>query len=181
MEEILQAAEDGSDVPAKILVVMGVSGVGKTVVARAVATRLGWAFQEGDALHPRINIRKMSAGEPLTDADRWPWLEAVSAWIDRQLDRRASGVITCSALKRAYRDMIMTGRPDVRIVYLKTSEPVIAARLADRSGHFMPPGLLHSQLETLEEPTTDERPIVADASLRVEVIVDMILAHVCLP
>ena len=167
----------GRDAAAKILVVMGVSGVGKTVIARAVADRLGWTFQEGDAMHPQANIRKMSAGEPLTDADRQPWLETVAAWIDRQLAANACGVMTCSALKRAYRERIVGGRSGVRLVYLEASEPVIAARLAARSGHFMPPGLLASQLETLEEPTAEEYPIIIDASLPVNAIVDDVLAH----
>ncbi len=167
----------GRDAAAKILVVMGVSGVGKTVIARAVADRLGWTFQEGDAMHPQANIRKMSAGEPLTDADRQPWLETVAAWIDWQLAANACGVMTCSALKRAYRERIVGGRSGVRLVYLEASEPVIAARLAARSGHFMPPGLLASQLETLEEPTAEEYPIIIDASLPVNAIVDDVLAH----
>jgi carbohydrate kinase (thermoresistant glucokinase family) len=177
MSDIFQAADDAPDAPAKILVVMGVSGVGKTVVGRAVAERLGWAFQEGDTLHPDSNIEKMSAGRPLTDADRWPWLDAVAAWIDRQLTAKACGVMTCSALKRAYRERIVCGRPAVRIVHLKASEPVIADRLTARVGHFMPPGLLRSQLETLEEPTADEHPIVVDASLPVDAIVDVVLGH----
>lgn len=175
MREILQAANDAPDAPAKIFVVMGVSGVGKTALAQAVAARLGWAFQEGDELHPKANITKMSAGEPLTDADRWPWLEAVAAWIDGRLAAREGGVITCSALKRRYRDMLAGGRPGVRIVYPKANEGVIADRLAARVGHFMPPGLLRSQLETLEEPMADEHPIVVDAALPVEAIVDTVL------
>lgn len=177
MTGFLHAPGIGGDASTKILVVMGVSGVGKTVVAKAVADRLGWAFQEGDALHPEANIRKMSAGEPLTDADRQPWLEAVAAWIDRQLAANACGVLTCSALKRAYRERLAGGRSGVRLVYLQASEPVIAARLAARSGHFMPPQLLKSQLETLEEPTADEHPIIIDASLPVSASVDAVLAH----
>jgi carbohydrate kinase (thermoresistant glucokinase family) len=177
MSDILQAAVDAPDAPAKVLVVMGVSGVGKTAVGRAVAERLGWAFQEGDALHPQANIAKMSAGRPLTDADRWPWLDAVAVWIDRQLTAKACGVITCSALRRAYRERIVGERPAVRIVHLKASEPVIAERLTARVGHFMPPGLLRSQLETLEEPTADEHPIVVDASQPFDAIVDVILGH----
>lgn len=177
MSDILQAVEDSPDAPAKVLVVMGVSGVGKTAVGRAVAERLGWAFQEGDALHPASNIANMSAGRPLTDADRWPWLDAVAVWIDRQLTAKACGVITCSALRRAYRERIVGERPAVRIVHLKASEPVIAERLIARVGHFMPPGLLRSQLETLEEPTADEHPIVVDASQPFDAIVDVILGH----
>jgi len=177
MTGFLRATGAGHDAPARILVVMGVSGVGKTAVARAVAARLGWAFQEGDALHSEANIRKMSAGEPLTDADRQPWLKAVAAWIDRHIVGDECGVITCSSLKRADRDLIGCGGSGVGLVYLKASEPVIAARLAARSGHFMPAGLLKSQLETLEEPTADEHPIVVDASLPVNAIVDVLPAH----
>ena len=177
MTGLPEDADAGGDAPAKILVVMGVSGVGKTTVARAVAARLGWDFQEGDALHPEANIRKMSAGSPLNDADRQPWLEAVGAWIDRLRAAEARGVITCSALKRAYRDTIVASRPDVRLVYLRASEAVIAARLAVRSGHFMPPGLVPSQLAALEEPSADENPIVVNASLPLEAIVDLVLAH----
>lgn len=177
MKDNVQAACGRRDASAKTLVVMGVSGVGKTAVAQAIAARLGWAFQEGDSLHPETNIRKMSAGQPLTDADRGPWLDAVAAWIDRQRATHVCGVITCSALKRVYRDSLVAGRPDVRIVYLKAREPVIAGRLAARTGHFMPPSLLRSQLETLEEPTPDEDPIVIDASLPVGGIVDAVLGH----
>ncbi len=175
MTRFLQSAGPGRVAPAQILVVMGVSGVGKTVVAEAVAARCGWVFQEGDALHPEANILKMSAGVPLSDADREPWLEAVAAWIDRQRAAQTSGVITCSALKRAYRERLTRGRPSTRLVYLMANEPLIAARLAKRTGHFMPVGLLRSQLEALEEPTAAENPIIIDAALPLEQIVDHVL------
>lgn len=141
---------------------MGVSGSGKTTVAVPLAARLGWPFQEGDALHPAANIAKMAAGVPLDDADRAPWLAAIDAWIDARAQAGEAGVVTCSALKRAYRDQLRRGRPQVVIVYLQGSPAVIAARLALRHGHFMPPTLLASQLATLEPPTPDEGAIVVD-------------------
>jgi ribose 5-phosphate isomerase A len=145
-----------------VLLVMGVSGAGKTTIAQALAARLGWAFEEGDSLHPAANIAKMRAGTELTDTDRQPWLAHVAAWIDRQLAAGQPGIITCSALKRAYRSIVMGGRPHVRLVYLRGSPALIADRLAQRHGHFMPPSLLPSQLETLEEPGPDEHPITVD-------------------
>jgi len=145
-----------------VLVVMGVSGAGKTTVARAVAARTGWAFEEGDDLHPAANIAKMHARISLTDADRLPWLSAVAAWIDGRRAAGLAGVITCSALKRAYRRIVVGERPEVRLVYLRGGAELIAERLAQRHGHFMPASLLDSQMETLEEPGPDENPIVVD-------------------
>lgn len=142
-----------------VLIVMGVSGVGKTTIARALEAQLQWPFQEGDELHPPANVQKMHAGIPLTDADRRPWLEAIFAWIEARRAAGEPGLITCSALKRRYRDFLVRGHADVRLLYLKADRQVIAARLAHRHGHFMPPTLLDSQLETLEEPAEDERPI----------------------
>jgi len=145
-----------------ILVVMGVSGSGKSTVGAPLAARLGWDFQEGDDLHPAANIEKMAHGQPLTDADRAPWLAAVRAWIDRELAAGRSGVIACSALKRAYRDQLRDGRPEVRFVYLKGDEALIRGRVEHRQGHFMHADLLDSQFQTLEPPTPDEHPIVVD-------------------
>jgi ribose 5-phosphate isomerase A len=145
-----------------ILVVMGVSGVGKSTVARHLAAHLGWPFMEGDTLHPDANIAKMQAGLALTDADRQPWLEAVAAWIDAQRAAKQPGIVTCSALKRSYRRIIVGDRPNVRLIYLRGSRELIAQRLAARSGHFMPPGLLQSQFDTLEEPGPDEGPLTVD-------------------
>ncbi len=146
--------------PPPVLVVMGVSGSGKTTIAKALAARLGWPFKEGDDFHPPANIAKMEAGTPLGDADRAPWLAAIAAWIDGQATAGQPGVVTCSALKRAYRDRLGDGRPQVRIVYLRGSEALIAGRLARRTGHFMPPGLLASQFATLEPPEADEGALV---------------------
>ena len=147
-----------------IVVVMGVSGSGKTTVAKLLAETLGWQFQEGDTLHPPENVEKMSAGIPLTDADRLPWLRKIAETIDDWRSRGESGVITCSALKRSYRNIITGDRPDVRLVYLKGSPDLIRQRMAQRHGHFMPPALLDSQFSTLEEPSPDENPIVVDIS-----------------
>jgi gluconokinase/shikimate kinase len=145
-----------------VLVFMGVAGSGKTTVAAILAGRLGWPFEEGDALHPQANIEKMAAGHPLTDEDRWPWLAKVADWIDERLDAGESGLITCSALKRSYRDLINRRGSGVELVYLAGSKETIAARLAARHGHFMPPSLLESQFADLEEPGPDEPAIRID-------------------
>ncbi|MGZ5907577.1 MAG: gluconokinase [Reyranella sp.] len=145
-----------------VAVVMGVSGSGKTTVAKLLAERLGWRFQEGDQLHPPQNVEKMSAGIPLSDADRLPWLRRIAETIDGWRERGQSGVVTCSALKRSYRDIIVGDRPDVRLVYLKGSHDLIRQRMAARHGHFMPSTLLDSQFATLEEPSPDENAIVVD-------------------
>jgi len=154
---------------------MGVSGSGKTTIARQFADRLGWTFEEGDVLHPPANVAKMHSGIPLDDADREPWLEAVTAWIDRQRARNKPGVITCSALKRRYRDMLTSGRPDVRLVYLRGSYDLIASRLTQRRGHFMPASLLQSQFDALEEPSARENPVIVDIDQAPDRIVDAII------
>jgi carbohydrate kinase (thermoresistant glucokinase family) len=164
-----------------ILVVMGVSGSGKTTIAKAVADRLGWPFEEGDELHPASDIAKMHSGHPLDDRDRWPWLEKVAAWIDGWRQAGTSGVITCSALKRSYRDFLARERPEVRLLYLHGDRALIAARLAARQGHFMPASLLDSQLATLEEPGPDERPIRVDVARPTEDIVAEILRALDMP
>ena len=153
-----------------IVVIMGVSGSGKTTVASLLAAMLGWQFQEGDKLHPPENVEKMSAGIPLTDADRLPWLRKIAQAIDDWRSHGQSGVLTCSALKRSYRDIIIGDRPGVRLVYLKGSPDLIRQRLAARHGHFMPPTLLDSQFTILEEPSPDENPIVVDIGGRPEEI-----------
>jgi gluconokinase len=145
-----------------IVVVMGVSGSGKSTVASLLAERLGCAFQDGDDLHPRENVEKMSRGTPLTDADRLPWLQAIARHIDGWRERGEAGVVTCSALKRLYRDIVVGERRDVALIYLKGSQALIHGRLAARTSHFMPLGLLDSQFATLQEPAEDERPIVVD-------------------
>ena len=145
-----------------IVVVMGVSGSGKSTVAALLAGALGCHFQEGDDLHPRENVEKMRSGTPLTDADRMPWLRKIAEEIDAWRARGECGVLTCSALKRSYRDLIIGDRHDVVLVYLKGSPDLIHRRMAARHEHFMPVALLDSQLATLEEPTPDEHPIIVD-------------------
>jgi gluconokinase len=143
-----------------VVVVMGVSGCGKSTIASMLAHRLNWIYEDGDWFHPQSNVRKMHAGEPLTDEDRWPWLHGIAAWIDATRRVGNHGTVACSALKRAYRDILVGERTDVRIVYLKGERDLIARRLAARDGHFMPPSLLDSQFAALEEPQPDEHPIV---------------------
>ena len=142
-----------------ILVLMGVSGSGKSTVAQELHRVLDWPFQEGDDLHPPANVEKMRSGRPLNDQDRLPWLEAVAHWIDRQLAAHQPGIITCSNLKRAYREITIGSRRGVRLVYLKGDEPVIQGRMLNRVHRYMPPSLLGSQFDTLEEPAEDEHPI----------------------
>lgn len=141
---------------------MGVSGSGKSTVAQRLAAAERWPVLEGDAFHPPANVAKMSSGTPLTDEDRWPWLHAIAAAIDADRARGESAVVACSALRRAYRDILIGGRPDVRLVYLKGSQALISERVQARKGHFMPPALLDSQFQTLEEPGPDENPITVE-------------------
>ena len=157
------------------LVVMGVSGSGKSTIGEKLAQRLGRSYEDGDKFHPLSNVAKMSAGQPLTDEDRWPWLQAIANEIDRVCEARGHTVIACSALKRAYRDLLVHGRPDVRIIYLQGTQDLIADRLALRKGHFMPPGLLASQFKTLEPPDASENPVTVSIDAPVETIVDDIV------
>jgi gluconokinase len=166
--------DDGNKTPCA-LIVMGVSGSGKSTIGEKLAERLRWTFEDGDRFHPAGNVAKMSAGHPLTDEDRWPWLRAITAEIDRVCLAGEHAVIACSALKRAYRDILVHGRGDVRIVFLSGTQPLIASRLAARRGHFMPAGLLDSQFRTLEPPQADERPLTASIDTSVDAIVDDIV------
>ena len=143
-----------------VVVLAGVSGSGKTTTGILLAKRLGGAFEDGDALHPVSNIVKMHAGIPLTDDDRRPWLQQVGAWIDQRIAAGASGVIACSALKRSYRDCLRQGRPAVQVVVLTVDRDDLAARLAQRHGHFFPAALLNSQLGELELPDSAEPCLV---------------------
>jgi carbohydrate kinase (thermoresistant glucokinase family) len=156
-------------------VIMGVSGAGKSTIGEQLAKRLGWRFDEGDALHPPKNVAKMKRGQPLTDADRAPWLAAVAQVIDGWRRHGERGVITCSALKRAYRRQIIGDHDDVRLVYLEGSRELIAARVGARQSHFMPPSLLDSQFATLEPPGPDENPITVGINRPVESVVESII------
>ncbi|HEV2251695.1 MAG TPA: gluconokinase [Streptosporangiaceae bacterium] len=139
-----------------ILIVAGVSGSGKTTVGALLAGRLGWRFADADAFHPAANVAKMAAGIPLTDADRWPWLHAIGAWMDERIASGESAVVTCSALRRAYRDALLGGRPQARMIFLSVDREEAARRLATRHGHFFGPGLVGSQFDALEPPQPDE-------------------------
>ena len=158
------------------VVVMGVSGAGKSTVGKLIAAQLNCPFRDADSFHPAENIAKMSSGQPLNDEDRWPWLRAIAAWI---AEHRAAGtacVVTCSALKRVYRDILTDHqRSDVRLAYLKGDFDLIAARLGARKGHFMPPALLKSQFDALEEPRADEHAItVSIAAVPEEIARDVV-------
>lgn len=157
------------------LIVMGVSGSGKSTIGDRLAQRLGWRYEDGDRFHPASNVAKMSAGQPLTDEDRWPWLQAIAGEIDRVCTAGDHVVIACSALKRVYRDVLVHGRGDVRIIFLDGTQELIAGRLAQRKGHFMPPGLLTSQFKTLEPPGPAEKPVSVSIDTSVEAIVDDIV------
>ena len=147
-----------------ILIVAGVSGSGKTTVGAMLAGRLGWRFADADDFHPAANVEKMRAGIPLTDEDRRPWLQALVAWMDERIAQGKSAVIACSALKRAYRDVLLGDRPDVQMVFLEVGREELARRLAARQGHFFPEKLLGTQLDALDPPQPDEHVIcVADA------------------
>jgi carbohydrate kinase (thermoresistant glucokinase family) len=155
---------------------MGVSGSGKSTIGERLAQRLQWPFEDGDRFHPASNVDKMKRGIPLTDEDRWPWLDAIAVWIDKTRRAGGRGVIACSALKRRYRDILIGDRADVRLVYLKGGENLIGRRMVHRHGHFMPESLLHSQFETLEEPGPDENPITVSVAPEPDEIVSQILA-----
>lgn len=154
---------------------MGVSGSGKTTVASNLAGRLGWRFEEGDALHPQANIEKMKAGHPLTDEDRAPWLDAIATWIDARLDASEDAVITSSALKRRYREVLNRTGGKVVFVFLSGSKATIAQRLAGRHDHFMPPALLDSQFHDLEPPGSGEPALTFDVEAAPGVIVQGII------
>jgi len=158
-----------------ILVIMGVSGAGKSTIGEELAARLGWPFEEGDSLHPEVNVAKMHAGIPLTDEDRRPWLERVAAWIDAQRAAKQPGIITCSALKRSYRRIIIGDRPEVRLVYLRGGRDLIAEHLTGRHGHFMPASLLQSQIDTLEGPDPGEDPLTVDVGPSASKVADEII------
>ena len=155
---------------------MGVSGSGKSTVMRHMVERLGWASAEADAFHPAGNIAKMAAGRALTDEDRWPWLRALATWIGEREAAGEDAVVTCSALKRAYRDLLRDGHRSVRFVHLVVDPEVLERRMTERRGHYMPPSLLGSQLETLERLQPDEHGLVVSGQLPPDQIVNDIEA-----
>jgi gluconokinase len=142
-----------------IVIVAGVSGCGKSTVGALLAGHLHWRFADGDDFHPAANVEKMRAGIPLTDVDRWPWLQAIAAWMDERIAQDESAVIPCSALRRSYRDILLSGRPEARLVFLAVDREVLAQRLAARHGHFFHVELLGSQFDALEPPQPDEHTV----------------------
>jgi gluconokinase len=169
-----------ADLLPSAILVMGVAGSGKTTAGERLALELGWPFRDADSFHPAVNVAKMSAGTPLTDDDRWPWLAAIAAWIDEGRSLRQPRVVSCSALKRSYRRILLDGRPDVRLVYLKGDIELISARMGRRTGHFMPPSLLTSQFDALEPPGADEWPIIVPIEQSPRRIIEHICAHMAL-
>lgn len=159
-----------------LLVVIGVSGCGKSSVGKRVAERMGWPFLEGDLLHPAANIAKMHAGHPLDDADRRPWLDAIGQWLDARQAAGESAVVACSALKRRYRERLRRGRPGVYFAWLQVEREELERRLRRRSGHFMPASLLDSQLAALEPPAPDEPAVAIDANADLATTANAILA-----
>jgi gluconokinase len=156
---------------------MGVSGAGKSTIAAMLAARLGWTYEDADWFHPPSNIEKMYSGKALTDEDRWAWLQGIAAWIEATRTAGGRSVIACSALKRAYRDVLVGNSRDVRIVYLKGERDLIARRFSLRHGHFMPASLLDSQFATLQEPGEEEHPIIVSTDTRPRDIVELIIAR----
>jgi gluconokinase len=166
----------------QVVVLSGVSGSGKTTVGTLLAHRLGVPYAEADDFHPPANVAKMAAGHPLTDEDRAPWLAAIAAWISDRLRSGTGGVVTCSALKRPYRDELRDSHPtegpdSVRMVYLHITPELARQRLAGRHGHFFPPALLDSQFAALHEPTPDEHVIAVDVDAPPEQLVETIVGR----
>lgn len=165
----------------RTLVVMGVSGVGKTSVAAELVARTGWVFAEGDDFHPWGNQQKMAAGRPLDDADRWPWLATVASWIGEQEAAGLGAVVTCSALRRAYRDVLREGHPSVWFVHLLAPPALIEERITARRGHYMPASLLGSQLAVLEPLQDDEPGVGVDTSGNPAAVADRALRALDIP
>lgn len=164
-----------------VLVLMGVSGSGKSTIALALQRVLHWPFQEGDELHPPVNVEKMRSGRSLDDADRLSWLRAIARWIDQRLAAHEPGIVTCSNLKRAYRQITIGSRPGARLVFLKGDEQVIHDRIVRRQHPYMPSTLLRSQFEMLEEPGEDEHPIVVTVNYSVAETVTQVLRQLANP
>jgi gluconokinase len=158
-----------------IVILAGVSGSGKTTVGALLASRLGWTFADGDSFHPAANVAKMKAGVPLADADRWPWIIAITTWTDQRIAAGESAVVACSALKRAYRQALVGDRSAVALVFLQVGREVGAGRLGARRGHFFPAQLLDSQFADLENPQPSEGALVVSAQARPSDVADEII------
>jgi gluconokinase len=159
------------------VVLMGVSSSGKSTTGLLLSERLGWPFRDADSFHPPANIAKMSRGIPLEDSDRWPWLDAIAAWIDENLIAHQSVLVSCSALKKSYRRRLVRDRTDVRLVFLQGSFALIGKRMAERRDHFMPVSLLQNQFEVLEEPSPEENALVVSVALPVERVTQTIIVE----
>jgi gluconokinase len=168
--------EAGSPVPTTSIVVMGVSGSGKSTIAALLVERLGWDFAEGDDFHPPENVAKMRAGHPLDDGDRWPWLRRIADWIGEHERAGRSDIVTCSALKRRYRDFLRDGHPSVWFAHVTAGKELIRERMEHRTGHYMPVSLLDSQLDTLEPLQPDEPGVTIPGDSPPEAVVDELLA-----
>ncbi len=160
-----------------VLLIMGVAGAGKSTYGEALAAEFGWPFRDADSFHPAANIAKMKSGTPLTDDDRWPWLDAIAQWIDAHRASGTHAIVSCSALKRVYRARLMDGRSDVRLVYLRGDKALIARRMAARTDHFMPTALLDSQFAALEEPGGEEWPVIVEIDASPRRVKERILAE----
>ncbi|MDB5921683.1 MAG: gntK [Betaproteobacteria bacterium] len=177
MIEPTRHGHTSASMPPVVLVIMGVSGSGKTTIAASLAAQLRWELVDADSFHSVANVQKMRSGLPLTDTDRLPWLRAIAAWIDETRRAGRHGIVACSALKRSYRDILLGTRHDVRLVYLKGDVALIGHRAAKRRGHYMPVVLLPSQFDTLEEPGPDENPIVVSIDANPDAIAARLLAE----
>ena len=160
-----------------VILLMGVAGSGKSTIGELLAAKLDWPFRDADSFHPAANIAKMSRGEALTDDDRWPWLDAIAAWIEECRDTNINAIVSCSALKHAYRHHLLLRRDFVRLVFLKGDKALIASRMAARTDHFMPTALLDSQFATLEEPGDIEQPIVVSIDATPDKVCEAILTR----
>ena len=157
-----------------VILLMGVSGSGKSTTGRNLSRLLGWPFSDADDFHPPENIRKMKSGRPLDDSDREPWLAAIASYIDERRRAGKPAIVSCSALKRRYRQALIAGKPDVALVFLSGTKAIIGERLSRRKGHFMPPSLLDSQFAALETPEPDEGPLVVSIALSPRRVVETI-------
>jgi gluconokinase len=175
------SATSGDRTVTPIVLVTGVSGSGKTTVGAMLAGQLGWQYAEADEFHPRANVEKMAAGHPLTDEDRKPWLDAIGRWIDERRAAHEPGVVTSSGLKRAYRDRLREGRPEVRPVFLNGSRDLIGDRMVARQGHFFAPSMLDSQFSDLEPPEPDEGVLVVPVTGTPAEVVEQVRTGLGLP